>query len=404
MINHSLPRFIVALAALILGSHSATAVALSRPMIDAPSGYNLIVVGDPQPQTEEQIVRLEEEILPHIAAIVEEYATADEVYPTAILLTGDVVWDTMEFLERVKKMFESLDVAVYAVIGNHDHAADVVDDEPLAQSYYEEVFGSRNYSFRLGNTHFFALDNIAYTSHDDYRTDVNRRQLRWLRRAMRQTPKEARVAVLMHAPAADYREGGKPLKYAERIIDIVGDRELHFITGHRHRHATGYLAPNVVEHSVAQVSGNLWFAPICSDGTPRGVFLVEERDNVVVWQHRLLGASRDCQIVAYDEGVVADNKEYVVAKIVGWDEQWSVEWEENGVSRGAMEQIEILDPDYMRYVEQEADYDDIIMKRLRASAYPHRHYFRCRRTSPQSRVTIVAHDRFGRTYRCTIGE
>lgn len=404
MINHSLPRFIVALATFVLCSLAATTAQQSPLPIDNPSGYNLIVVGDPQPQTEEQIVRLEEEILPHIAAIIDEYASAEEVYPTAILLTGDVVWDTMEFLERVKAMFESLNVAVYAVIGNHDHAADVVDDEPLAQSYYEAVFGSRNYKFTLGNTHFFALDNIFYTSHDDYRTDVNRRQLRWLRRAVRETPEKCRVAVLMHAPAADYREGCKPMKYAERIMKIAGDRELHFITGHRHRHATGYIAPNVTEHNVAQVSGNLWFAPICADGTPRGVFLIEERNDELTWQHRLLGASRDCQIVAYDEGEVADYEEYVVAKIVGWDEQWSVEWEEDGVSRGAMEQIAILDPDYMHYVEQEADYDDIIMKRLRASARPHRHYFRCRRTSPQSRVTIVAHDRFGRTYRHTIGE
>lgn len=404
MINHSLPRFIVALAAFIAGSFAAAAAQQSTLPTDTPSGYNLIVVGDPQPQTEEQITRLEEEILPHIAAIVEEYATADVVYPTAILLTGDVVWDTMEFLERVKAMFESLEVDLYAVIGNHDHAADVVDDEPLAQSHYESVFGCRNYTFTLGNTHFFALDNIAYTSYDDYRTDVDRRQLRWLCHAVRRTPDEARVAVLMHAPAADYREGCKPMKYARRIIKVVGDRELHFITGHRHRHATGCIAPNVVEHNVAQVSGNLWFAPICADGTPRGVFLIEERDDELVWQHRVLGAPRDCQIVAYDEGEVADNEEYVVAKIIGWDEQWSVEWEENGCNRGEMEQIEILDPDYMRYVEQEADYDDIIMKRLRASARPHHHYFRCRRTTPQSRVTIVAHDRFGRTYRCAIGE
>lgn len=33
-----------------------------------------------------------------------------------------------------------------------------------------------------------------------------------------------------------------------------------------------------------------------------------------------------------------------------------------------MEQIEIVDPDYMRYVEEEADYSDIIMARLRRSA------------------------------------
>ena len=69
---------------------------------------------------------------------------------------------------------------------------------------------------------------------------------------------------------------------------------------------------------------------------------------------------------------------------------------------GAMEQIEICDPDYMRYVEEEADYSDIIMARLRRSAYPHRHYFRCRRTVENSEITIVATDRFGREFRLSV--
>ena len=63
-------------------------------------GFNLIVVGDPQPQTEEQMVALEREIIPHIEFVVGQYS--DTGYPTAILLTGDVVWDNMDFLPRVK--------------------------------------------------------------------------------------------------------------------------------------------------------------------------------------------------------------------------------------------------------------------------------------------------------------
>lgn len=363
-------------------------------------GFNLVVVGDPQPQTEEQITRLEREIMPQIATIVEEYRATG--YPTAIVLTGDVVWDTMEFLPRVKAMFEALGVPLYAVIGNHDHPADIVDNEPLAQQHYESVFGDRYYAFALGDTRFFALDNIRYTDHDNYSIGVDRKQLRWLRRAMREVGVEERVAVIMHAPAVDYRSGGKVLKYARKIIDIVGDRELHFITGHRHRHATACVTPHIVEHSVAQVNGNLWFAPICSDGTPRGVFCIEERDGEWTWQHRVLGESSRYQLVAWGEGEVKDNEEYVVVKVIGWDSEWRVEWLENGENMGAMEQTEIVDPDYMRYVEEEAEYDDVIMARLRRSAYPHKHYFRCRRTTVNSEITIVATDRFGREFRLRV--
>ena len=57
------------------------------------SGFNLIVVGDVQPQKEWQLDTLKQEIIPAIASIVEEYRATN--YPTAILLTGDVAWDNI---------------------------------------------------------------------------------------------------------------------------------------------------------------------------------------------------------------------------------------------------------------------------------------------------------------------
>ena len=343
---------------------------------------------------------MERDIVPQIGAIVEEYLATG--YPTAILLTGDIVWDTMAFLPRVKSMFESLGVPVYAVVGNHDHPADISDNERVAERHFEAAFGRRYYSFTLGDTHFVALDNICYSDHDNYTIDINRKQLRWLRRDLRKVDTEQRIAIAMHAPVVNYRKG-EVLDYANEIIDIVGDRELHFITGHRHRHATADISPRIIEHSVAQVNGNLWFAPICSDGTPRGVFCIEERDNEWRWHHRILGKESDYQLVTWHEGIVTDNEEYVVAKVIGWDSMWRVEWLEDGIAMGAMEQIEIVDPDYMHYVEHEADYGDVIMSRLRRSAYPHKHYFRCRRTRQNSEITIVATDRFGRVFTHVVG-
>lgn len=71
---------------------------------------------------------------------------------------------------------------------------------------------------------------------------------------------------------------------------------------------------------------------------------------------------------------------------------------EDGTPRGAMEQIEIVDPDYIYYVENEATYDETIMARLRRSAYPHKHYFRCRPEPSTKLLTIRATDRFGRHF------
>ena len=362
----------------------------------AESGFNLIVVGDPQPQTKAQLSSLEQEIIPQIGAIVEEYRAQSNL-PTAILLTGDVVWDTTKFLPRVKRAFESLGVPVYAVIGNHDHARKRNRAEERAERPYVETFGERNQAFVMGKTIFLTFDNIIYNPDKTYYEGVDARQLVWLSEKMREVPEDMRVAVCMHAPATRLWRG-ELRSYALPIVDIVGDRELHFITGHAHRHFTATLSPTLIEHSVAQVSGNLWFAPICSDGTPRGVFCIEERNGQWRWHHRMLGKGADERLVVWREGEAYGCEDYVVVKVVGWDDRWRVEWSENGVEMGAMEQVEMKDPDYMYYVDNEANYRKIFMNRLHRSASKRNHYYRLQRTSENSDITITATDRFGRTY------
>ena len=150
-------KLLTALIALLLGVGGVRAQS---------SGFNLVVVGDPQPQTEAQITSLEEEIIPQIGAIVEEYKATG--YPTAILLTGDVVWDTMKFLPRVKADFEALGVPVYAVIGNHDHNKHHECNQKRAERNFVDTFGSRNVAFMLGETLFVTFDNIDYTAFSGY--------------------------------------------------------------------------------------------------------------------------------------------------------------------------------------------------------------------------------------------
>ena len=362
-------------------------------------GFNLIVVGDTQPQTEEQFERLEREVVPNIERIIEEYRATSNL-PIAVLITGDVVWDNMAFLPRIKELFTNLDMELITVIGNHDHDRDVEGSESLKEQAYEDVFGARYKHFILGNTHFILLDNILYQSYENYSIELDKEQRKWLRNIAKDIAKNERVAICMHAPAYNFRKG-KILPYARHIMHLFRGNELHFITGHRHRHATVELGKNRIEHSVAQVCGNLWFAPLCTDGTPPGVLCIEERNNVWQWHFRAFDDEQS-KLIVWREGEVKEHEEYIVVKVIGWDSKHSVEWSENGVQMGAMEQITILDPDYIYYIENEADYSDIIMQRLHCSAAPHSHYFRCKRTTPHSKVVISTTDRFGREYECEV--
>lgn len=353
-------------------------------------GFNLIVVGDPQPQTEEQFARLEKDIFPHIATIVEEYRSTG--YPTAIYLTGDNVWDTLDLMPRLKALFDSLDIPVMTVIGNHDHDRSTVGDKAAAVARYEEVFGARNYATMLGETLFIALDNIDYTSYSDYRIAVDRKQLRWMKQTLKQNADVEHIAILMHAPAYNYRTD-ELNDYARKILRRAKGRKIDFITGHRHLNSTADIAPEIIEHSVAQVGGNLWFAPMCPDGTPHSVLTIEERAGEWSWRYRLLGESAEKQIM-----VVEDSADEVIIRIVGWDKKWRVEWSENGKAMGEMERIEIIDPDYRYYVENEADYNDMVMGHLRRKLIPFPHYYRLKRTAENSEITITATDRFGREH------
>ena len=361
------------------------------------SGFNLIVVGDTQPQTKEQFECLKSEVMPNIELIIDEYRQKSNL-PIIVLITGDVVWDNMAFLPRLKELFSSLDVELITVIGNHDHDRNTEGDESAKEQAYEAAFGARYKSFTLGSTRFILLDNILYHSYENYSIELDKEQQKWLRGVAKDIAKNEHVAICMHAPAYSFREG-KMLPYARDIMRMFRGHELHFITGHRHRHATVELGKNSIEHSVAQVCGNLWFAPLCTDGTPPGVLCIEERNGVWQWHFRTFDKEQQ-KLRIWHEGEVKDNEEYVVVKVIGWDNQHRVEWSESGVKMGAMEQITILDPDYVYYVDNVADYNDTIMQRLRHSAHPHSHYFRCKRTSPDSGITISVTDRFGREFKC----
>ena len=112
------------------------------------SGFNLIVVGDTQPQTEEQFERLKSEVMPNLELIIDEYRQKSNL-PIIVLITGDVVWDNMAFLPRLKELFSSLDVELITVIGNHDHDRNTEGDESAKEQAYEAAFGARYKSFTL---------------------------------------------------------------------------------------------------------------------------------------------------------------------------------------------------------------------------------------------------------------
>ena len=186
--------------------------------------------------------------------------------------------------------------------------------------------------------------------------------------------------------------GGIP----QRLMDAFAGHELHFITGHTHVNSNYDIREGVVEHNVAQICGNLWYDPINKDGTPKGYQLFRECGGEFSWEYRSLGSPAVRQLRVWQPGQVEAFPGSVVAKIWNWDPCWTVVWYEDGRYRGAMQRIQIIDPDYAAHLDSLKNAG----RKLAKSQHPRisDFYFKARPSASAQTIEVVATDRFGRRY------
>lgn len=370
--------------------------------IPAPGPFTLLAVGDPQPKTARHMKRLKAEVAPDWKKSVAEIRA--EGGQPAMLVLGDVVWDKPELSVEIRRVFAGLDIPVYTVIGNHDHLIAEQEDAASTRNY-REVFGPTYYAFELGDTHFVVLDNIVYHGGKVYEEAIDERQLDWLAEYVKLLPRGSRLCIAMHAPFQKYWRNFARMGNGDRLLEIVSDFEVHFITGHTHINSNCDVAPGAIEHNVAQVAGNLWHAPLNQDGTPRGYQLFREGPSGLEWQYKTLGEPRSYQIELYAPGRVATHPAKVVAKVWNWDPQWRVAWSEDGRPMGEMERFETLpDPDYLDHLAEAKARAEAAGKQLSKAQYarPAFFYFGAEPSAEARIVEVTATDRFGNRYTQTL--
>ena len=197
----------------------------------------------------------------------------------------------MYLMPRVREIFSTLGIPVYPVIGNHDHDL-ACDNDFDATHAYRENFGPAYYAFDMGGTHFIVLDDIEYYGKKEYDERVSDRQLAWVEKYTAYLPEGERVCVAMHAPAMKYWRDRWQMSSNRRLMKLLSKYELHFLTGHSHINSNYDITPGVVEHNVGQVNGNLWHAPLNSDGSTKGLSIITESDGRWSWLYRTLGQGR----------------------------------------------------------------------------------------------------------------
>ena len=117
------------------------------------------------------------------------------------------------------------------------------------------------------------------------------------------------------------------------------------------------------------------------------------------WHYKAVDYPLEYQFRAYAPGSSKEFPEEVLANVWNWDEQWKVEWFENGTCMGEMTRCKGLDP-----AAVEAFSDREKMGALWVNAFPTNHLFKAVPKDKKARIEVLVTDRFGTVYKQLVKE
>lgn len=312
---------------------------------------------------------------------------------------GDMVGDTPSLFEPYVDVAAGMNMPVWRAIGNHDMT---YGGRTYEYSYakFESMFGPIYYSFNKGKVHYIVLNNNYYVNRDyQYIGYIDERTFRWMEKDLARVPSDNLVFVIMHIPGCLTKE----LKWNTLIPDetsniaglweLLKGRKAHLLTGHTHFNWNVCFNDSLMEHNTAAVCGIWWKAPVCMDGTPQGYGVYEVDGTDVKWVYKSMGYPVDYQLRAYPVGASEECPTDIVANVWNWDEQWRVEWLENGKVMGEMTRYEGFDP---MAAEICADKERVEYEWISPIKTPH--MFRATPHDASAKIEVRVTDRFGNVY------
>ncbi len=298
---------------------------LSRRVED--SRFEVILIADPQPQTEIELGYLRDDIIAELIGT-----------PALFGMTlGDILFDDLSFFPRYNAVIAQAGIPWYNVPGNHELNFDAESDADSLETF-KRVFGPPYYSFEVGDAVFYVLDNIDYKGGGEsdpadfrkrggYEARIGKRQLAWLKSDLAYVPEDKLVFLAMHAPLRTYLgdHAGANTQDRRKLFDLLKGREhLYAVAGHTHTtehhyfgKADGFKGPGQFHHHVlATGSGSWWSGPMDDrgiataeqrDGTPNGYHILEVDGVTAVVRYKAASKPADFQM-----RIMIDSAEHLV--------------------------------------------------------------------------------------------
>ncbi|GAB4519227.1 MAG: hypothetical protein Tsb0013_23200 [Phycisphaerales bacterium] len=230
--------------------------------------FSVILFGDPQPYSIEQVDHFKNDIMPEVL----RYLDDDDAAFGATL--GDIVGDDLDLFAPLNDVIGAAGIPWLNVYGNHDMDFDAPGDEH-ADETFNRVYGPTTYAYRVANIHFIVMDNVLYDGQRDngknggYRAGITDEQQTFLRNyfyaASDGAGENERFVLLMHIPAVEFDDLMSDL-FGDEIPSDAPQRIMLSVGAHWHRHGDHMIEVRddrgnaAIHHHITNVttSGSWW--------------------------------------------------------------------------------------------------------------------------------------------------
>lgn len=325
---------------------------------DEPDRFEVIVLGDPQPYTIEQVDYLAHDI---VAELIGSHAAFG-------VSLGDVVGDVLSLYDPYIDVVSMIGIPWHNVHGNHDENYDVKSDA-LADETWERVFGPPTYSFDWGPVHFIVVDDVMYDGaieEGKYHPEFAH-HLTFIENDLKHVPKEQLVVLMMHIPVIEAEDKGK-------LFALLTDHPHTFsMSAHWHMQQHCFLGPGDEwhgrqphHHLIHATSCGSWWqgAPdefgiphtMMRDGAPNGYSIVTFDGHRYSVRFKAARRPADDQMSIHTPSRISAPdaaRTEVVVNVYAGSERSVVEMRVDHAPWTRMERVARPDPYYMAIKESE---------------------------------------------------
>src|SRR5690606_37973057 len=142
-------------------------------------------------------------------------------------------------------------------------------------------------------------------------------------------------------PERDHKGG--TVSNRDSLYELLQPFHAHIMSGHTHFN-DNRIHGKIYEHCHGTVCGAWWSGPICYDGTPNGYGVYEAKGSSISWSYKSTGLKKDHQFRLYETGSRPELPEHNAINVWNWDPEWKMSWYEDGIRKGALQQITSFDP------------------------------------------------------------